>query len=76
MVFWMIDDEGSLCERLLTEAKANIDGTENMNLYTALHLMIKEEKWDSVIWLIEVCCDRVRDTRQMTSLCVCVTARC
>jgi hypothetical protein len=63
MVFWMIDDEDSLYERLLTEAKANIDGTENMNLYTALHLMIKEEKWDSVIWLIEVCCARV--------MCVC-----
>lgn len=40
-------------EWLLSEAKANIDSTENQNLYTALHLMIKEEKWDNVMWLVE-----------------------
>ncbi len=49
----MLNDQLKFADWLLSEAKANIDGTENANLYTPLHLMIKEEKWDSVMWLIE-----------------------
>lgn len=49
----MQNNQLKFAEWLLGEAKANIDSTENQNLYTALHLMIKEEKWDSVMWLVE-----------------------
>jgi ankyrin repeat protein len=49
----MLNDQLKFADWLLVEAKANIDGTENTNLYTALHLMIKEEKWDAVMWLLE-----------------------
>mmetsp|Transcript_2326 Transcript_2326/g.3856 ORF Transcript_2326/g.3856 Transcript_2326/m.3856 type:complete len:333 (+) Transcript_2326:74-1072(+) len=37
---------------LLDEEKADIDITDNENLYTPLHLMIVNEDYDNAIWLI------------------------
>merc|ERR1711907_406844 len=49
----MLHNQLKFAQWLLSECKVDIDCTENENLYTALHLMIKEEKWESVLWLIQ-----------------------